>query len=82
MDNDVIANKIERIRRCITRVESKCPTSVDQLGDDYDLQDIISVNLERAIQSCVDIATHIIASKDLKDFKEYIKQIVLYCKVV
>jgi uncharacterized protein YutE (UPF0331/DUF86 family) len=65
MDNDVIANKIERIRRCITRVELKCPGSANQLAEDYDLQDIISVNLERAIQSCVDIATHIIASLEM-----------------
>jgi uncharacterized protein YutE (UPF0331/DUF86 family) len=34
------------------------------LIDNYDLQDIITVNLERAVQCCVDIATHIIAESD------------------
>ena len=65
MDNDVIINKIERIRKCIIRIESKCPNSPEQLAADYDLQDILSVNLERAVQSCVDIATHIIASLEI-----------------
>jgi len=65
MDNSIIINKIERIRRCIARIETKCPESVEALASDLDAQDIVSVNLERAIQSSVDIATHIIASMEI-----------------
>lgn len=61
MDRDVLYNKIESLRRCLNRVESKTPGSSDELLDNIDLQDIISVNLERAVQNCVDIASHLLA---------------------
>jgi len=35
------------------------------LAEDYDLQDIICLNLERAVQGCVDLAAHVIADADL-----------------
>ncbi len=65
MDKDVVLNKLESLRRCIQRVEDKTPASVDRLIEDYDLQDIISVNLERAIQTCVDIGLHIISDLEV-----------------
>ncbi len=64
MDNSVILNKIETVRKCISRIEEKCPDTVEELKNNYDLQDIISVNLERAIQASVDIASHIIVDKE------------------
>ena len=65
MDRDVVLNKLESLRRCIQRVEDKTPASVDLLVEDYDLQDILSVNLERAIQTCVDIGLHIISDLEV-----------------
>ncbi len=59
MDKDVVLNKLESLRRCITRVQDKTPASPDLLSKDYDLQDIIVLNLERAVQACVDIGLHI-----------------------
>jgi uncharacterized protein YutE (UPF0331/DUF86 family) len=64
MDSDVILAKIESLKRCIERIESKKITTPDVLQNDYDLQDIISVNLERAVQQSVDIASHILADFD------------------
>ena len=61
MDNMLIFNKIESLRRCISRIREKTPETAEQLGSDIDLQDIITVNLERAVQTSVDIASHIIA---------------------
>ena len=61
MDRDVLYNKIESLRRCLKRVDLKTPKSSDELLKDIDLQDIISVNLERAVQNSVDIASHILA---------------------
>ena len=61
MDNMLIFNKIESLRRCISRIREKTPETAGQLGSDIDLQDIITVNLERAVQTSVDIASHIIA---------------------
>lgn len=65
MDKDVVLNKLESLRRCLQRVQDKTPASVDRLIEDYDLQDIIALNLERAIQTCVDIGLHIISDLDV-----------------
>lgn len=66
MDKEVVLNKLESLRRCIQRVQDKTPASVDLLVDDYDLQDIIALNLERAIQTCVDIGLHIISDLEVR----------------
>jgi uncharacterized protein YutE (UPF0331/DUF86 family) len=61
MDREVVAQKLEALRRCLARVREKCPKSADILAKDADLQDIISINITRAVQLCVDIGTHVIA---------------------
>jgi uncharacterized protein YutE (UPF0331/DUF86 family) len=65
MDRRVIADKLERLRRCVQRIEHKRPATLAGLAADIDLQDILSVNLERAVQLCVDITAHIIASREV-----------------
>jgi len=62
MDRLLIEEKIESLRRCLSRIEEKCPSSVKELEADVDLQDIITLNLTRAVQLSVDIAAHWIAS--------------------
>ena len=47
------------------RMKDKTPSSAGALIDDADLQDIICINLERAVQICVDPASHIIAESDV-----------------
>ena len=61
MDETVILAKLDALRRCIERIRSKTPESASALLEDYDLQDIICVNLERAVQTSVDIAAHLLA---------------------
>jgi uncharacterized protein YutE (UPF0331/DUF86 family) len=64
MDNELIAQKLESLRRSLRRIEEKCPSSAEALAGDFDLQDIVAINLTRAIQLCVDIGAHLIANKD------------------
>jgi len=64
MDKDVVLNKLESLRRCLKRIQDKTPASLELLIQDYDLQDIIVLNLERAIQTCVDIGLHIISTSE------------------
>ncbi len=64
MDNAVILAKMEALQHCVARIQSRIPASIENLIDDYDLQDIISINLERAVQLCVDIAAHILADRN------------------
>ena len=64
MNSVVIASKLESLRRCLDRITSKKPDTLDQLLEDIDMQDILALNLERSIQLCVDIANHILSSLD------------------
>lgn len=65
MDKDVVLNKLESLRRCLQRIEDKAPVSPDLLVEDYDLQDIIVLNLERSVQMCVDIGLHIVSDLEV-----------------
>jgi uncharacterized protein YutE (UPF0331/DUF86 family) len=64
MDRDLVETKLESLRRCVERIADKTPPSVDQLVRDPDVQDIIALNLQRAVQISVDIAAHLIAETD------------------
>lgn len=65
MDREVVEQKLESLRRCLQRIEIKCPLNAETLAADLDLQDIVSLNLSRAVQLCVDIGTHLIAGMDV-----------------
>ena len=64
MDQVILAQKLESLRRCIQRVEDKTPANVDQLIQDPDVQDILVLNLTRSVQLCVDIGSHVISESD------------------
>ena len=65
MDREVIEQKLESLRRCLQRVADKCPLASETLARDPDLQDIIALNLTRAVQLCVDIGAHLIAGMEV-----------------
>jgi uncharacterized protein YutE (UPF0331/DUF86 family) len=64
MNSIVIKTKLESLRKCLDRIETKKPETLDDLHQDIDVQDIIALNLERSVQLCVDIANHILSSLD------------------
>lgn len=64
MDRDLVETKLESLRRCVERIAGKTPSSVEQLVRDPDVQDIIALNLQRAVQLSVDVAVHLIAETD------------------
>lgn len=64
MNSIVIKTKLESLRKCLDRIESKKPETLDDLQQDIDVQDIIALNLERSVQLCVDIANHILSTLD------------------
>lgn len=63
MDQAIIDQKLESLRRCVARLKARCPDSVEVLSVDLDAQDIVALNLTRAIQLCVDIASHWLAEQ-------------------
>lgn len=64
MDQLIPAEKLESLRRCISRIDEKKPARVELLIDDPDVQDILVLNLTRAVQLCVDIGSHMISESD------------------
>jgi uncharacterized protein YutE (UPF0331/DUF86 family) len=63
VDSGVIDAKLRELSRRLRRVEAKQPASVKQLAADEDLQDILTRNLELAIQTCIDIAFHLCGAR-------------------
>jgi len=65
MDREVVEQKLESLRRCLARIQSKTPSDAQTLAADFDLQDIVSLNLSRAVQLCVDVGAHLVAGLDV-----------------
>jgi uncharacterized protein YutE (UPF0331/DUF86 family) len=59
MDREVVEQKLESLRRCLERLKDKCPSAPETLAGDVDLQDIVALNLNRAVQISVDIGAHL-----------------------
>jgi uncharacterized protein YutE (UPF0331/DUF86 family) len=59
MENDIILRKMDSLRRCLIRIEEKKPDDWTAIDEDYDLQDILTINLERSVQISVDIGLQI-----------------------
>jgi uncharacterized protein YutE (UPF0331/DUF86 family) len=57
----LVLEKLTSLCRCIQRIEEKRAHSVAELEADLDRQDIISLNVERAVQLSVDVGAHILA---------------------
>jgi uncharacterized protein YutE (UPF0331/DUF86 family) len=64
VDRRLIEEKLEGLRRCVARIEARRPETAQALARDPDLQDILALNLTRAVQLCVDVAAHLIAETD------------------
>ena len=65
MDRQVIDQKLESLRRCLVRIQDKFPADAAELQSNFDLQDIIALNLSRAVQLTVDIGSHIISTMNM-----------------
>ena len=64
MDSLVLAEKLEALRRCVRRIESKRAPTAEALREDPDRQDVIALNLTRAVQLCVDMALQVLAASE------------------
>lgn len=60
MDKEVLETKLEALIRCIHRIKDQNITTLEELESNLDKQEIIILNLQRAVQICVDIGNHIL----------------------
>ena len=63
VDVDLVLAKLAELADRVTRIRARCPTTVDELRTDRDALDLVSFNLMLAVQSCSDIANHLIGDE-------------------
>jgi uncharacterized protein YutE (UPF0331/DUF86 family) len=63
-DRDVVLAKVASIQKCLERIRDVTSLDPESL-DDINRQDIFVLNLQRAIQASIDLASHIVASEGL-----------------
>lgn len=64
VDKDVIFAKVSAIQKYLKRIQEVTKLNPDSLDDEI-TEDVFVLNLQRAVQSCIDIAGHIVASMGL-----------------
>lgn len=64
VDRDVVFAKISSVQRCLKRIKDVTQLKAKTL-DDLDTQEIVILNLQRAIQASIDLAAHIVADEGL-----------------
>ena len=60
MDKDLLQTKLQMLSRCLERIKSQHVESLEDLESNLDKQEIIILNLQRAVQVCIDIGNHIL----------------------
>ena len=65
MMDDVILGKAETINRCIKRIKEIYQGHENDFLRNFDKQDAVVLNLQRACESSIDLAAHIIRVKHL-----------------
>ncbi|MBI2327145.1 DUF86 domain-containing protein [Candidatus Curtissbacteria bacterium] len=64
VDRGMIENKLENLKTFIRKLE-KMEFTVAEIQDDEDIQDLLDRRMQLAIETCIDIATHIAANLQL-----------------
>jgi uncharacterized protein YutE (UPF0331/DUF86 family) len=63
--NDVAAGKVRNIRDCVARLRAVDPGTLEGIADDLLVQESLVLNVQRACQAAIDLATHIVQSARL-----------------
>lgn len=62
VDRDIAFAKISSIQRCLKRIKEVTQGKPESL-DNLDVQEIVTLNLQRAIQGAIDLAAHVVADE-------------------
>ena len=65
VDKDIILAKAGSVKRHLSRIVKKRNIDLETFKKDIDRQESILFNLQMAIQSCIDLAAHIISEEGL-----------------
>lgn len=65
MSDDILSNKAASIERCIKRIREEYIGHEQDFLTNYTRQDAVVLNLQRACETAIDMATHIVRIKHL-----------------
>lgn len=60
MEREIILAKFESLEKCVRRIEAQNVKDARELEENMDKQEVIILNLQRAVQICVDIGNHVL----------------------
>jgi hypothetical protein len=61
-NRDVLIEKVNSIQNCLKRIHDTVQGNLDRL-DLLDVQDIVVLNLQRAVQLVIDMASYVVSSE-------------------
>lgn len=62
IEKDVVFGKVNRIQNCLQRIHKTVSGDLSRL-DLFDVQDIVTLNLQRAVQLTIDLAAHVVRAR-------------------
>lgn len=65
VDQNVVTAKLRELNERMERVRIHTPAEASDLEEDQDALDLISFNLMLCVQTCLDLATHVISDESL-----------------
>lgn len=60
MDKDLLQRKLEMLIHCLDRIRSHMIETLEELESNLDKQESIILNLQWAVQICIDIGNHLL----------------------
>ncbi|MBI5490523.1 MAG: DUF86 domain-containing protein [Deltaproteobacteria bacterium] len=63
VDRDVLREKCATVEASVRRLRLRTPATVEGLEGDVDAQESVRLNLQVAIQACIDLAAHVVADE-------------------
>jgi len=63
VDRDLVAGKLGELAEHVARVRTRRKPTADDLRHDRDALDLVAFNLMLAVQTCADVASHLIADE-------------------
>jgi uncharacterized protein YutE (UPF0331/DUF86 family) len=64
VDKSIITAKMVNIKKNLDRLKEKQGLNGEEFRANQDVRDIVLLNLQGAIQGCIDIASHVISDND------------------
>jgi len=64
IDRDIVLAKLATIERCLARIRTVTGGDAERI-DAIDIEDIVVLNLQRAVQAAIDLGAHVLAKSGL-----------------